>query len=105
MNSMTGRTSPAKCFNCPAAAELKVAGRHLPGTQLAQPPTQLPGRLHGKSNREDPVGLERSSQYLVRNPASDRRRLAGAGAGKNAERSPNRLNGAPLLGIQTFKYA
>ena len=49
------------------------------------------------------VGRERARRDLLRDPARDRRRLAGARAREDADRPAHRLRGAPLLGVQAVE--
>ena len=49
------------------------------------------------------VGRERTGRDLLRDPPRDRRRLARAGAGEDADRAAHRLGRAPLLGVQAVE--
>src|SRR5439155_18650785 len=68
--------------------------------ELLQPAPHLACCLVREGDREDLVGGERADRNLVRDPPRDRRRLARAGARKDADGTTHRLDRTPLLGVQ-----
>jgi hypothetical protein len=67
-----------------------------PGQARAHLARGLVGERHG----EDLLGDERVGSDLVRDPVRDRRGLARARAGEDADRSAHRLRGEPLLRVE-----
>ena len=67
---------------------------------MLQPVSHLRCRLVGERDRQDLAGFERARRSLVRDPPRDRRRLAGARAGEDADRSVHGLDRSALLGIE-----
>ncbi len=64
---------------------------------------QLAGGLVGEGDRHDPRRLERAGRDLLRDPAGDRRRLAGARAREDADGAAHGLGRAPLLRVQAVE--
>ncbi len=87
-------------------AELRERGRverpclDAARAELLEPRAHLAGRLVREGDGEDLRGPEGAGQHLVRDPAGDRRRLAGAGAGEDADRAAHRLDRRALLRVQ-----
>jgi hypothetical protein len=79
-----------------------VEGRsaHTLDPQRREPGAHRSRRLVGEGDREDLLGDERAGGDLVRDPVRDRRRLAGACPGEDADRPAHGLRGLPLLGVQ-----
>jgi len=73
---------------------------HPVRAERRQPAPHLTRCLVRERDREDLAGCERARRDLVCDPARDRRRLARARAGQDAQRTARRLHGSALLGIQ-----
>ena len=83
-----------------------VEGRraHSGDAEQREPLAQLARRLVRERDRHDLRRGKRARDHLLRDPAGDRGRLAGARPREDAHRSAHRLRGAPLLGIQAAKW-
>jgi hypothetical protein len=68
-----------------------------PGEPVAHFTRGLVRERHGQDRR----GRKRAGGDLVRDPPRDRRRLAGSGAGKDADGTAYSLDGSSLLDVQT----
>src|SRR5262249_51247372 len=68
-----------------------------------EPTAHLAGRLVRERDGEDLPGREGPGRDLVRDPACDRRGLAGARTGQDADRPADELGRAPLLGVQAVE--
>jgi hypothetical protein len=79
-----------------------VEGRraHALDAERREPRPHLARGLVGERDREDLLGEKRAGRDLVRDPMRDRRRLAGARPGEDADRTPHGLRGQPLLRVQ-----
>ena len=73
---------------------------HAVGAEGREPRRISPAALSVKVTARISPGREGAGRDLVRDPAGDRRRLAGPGAGEDADRPADELGGAPLLGVQ-----
>jgi hypothetical protein len=69
-----------------------------------EPAAHLARRLVRESDREDLRCLKRARCDLVGDPVGDRRRLARAGAGEDADRSAHGFDRAALLGVQLHDH-
>ena len=78
-------------------------GAHAVGAERTQPRAELARRLVGERHRDDLLRREGAARDLPRDPARDRRRLAGPGAGEDAQRPARRLHSGALLGVQPFE--
>ena len=68
-----------------------------------EPAAHLARGLVGEGDRKDLVRAERARGDLLRDPASDRRRLAGARARQDADRPAHGLGRPPLLRVQPLE--
>ena len=91
--------APSRC-SCAQRGRVERPGGHAADAESLEPLPHLGRRLVGEGDREDLVRLELADRHLVRDAARDRRRLAGARAGKDADRAAHGLDGAALLGVQ-----
>src|SRR5919197_1059320 len=73
-----------------------IGGRGAPRAELGR-------RLVGEGDGEDLAGREGAGRDLVGDPPRDRGRLAGAGAGEDADGPADSLGRAPLLRIQALE--
>ena len=79
-----------------------VEGRraHALHAEAGQPRPQLARRLVGERHRDEVRRGERAARHLPGDPAGDRRRLARACSGKDADRPARRFDRGALLRVQ-----
>ena len=78
-------------------------GAHAVRAERTQPRPELARRLVGERERDDLLRREGAARDLPRDPARDRRRLAGPGAGEDAQRPARCLHSGALFGVQAFE--
>src|SRR5205823_3440975 len=71
--------------------------------ERSQARAQLAAGLVREGHRHELRRREGTRRDLVGEPPGDRRRLARAGPGEDADRAAHRLDGAPLLRVQTVE--
>ena len=87
----------------PQRRGVEGSGAHATDPERLEARAQLARSLVGERHRHDLRRLEGAGRDLLRDPPRDRRRLAGTGAGEDANGAAHRLGGAPLLGIQAVE--
>ena len=76
---------------------------HALDAESGQPRPQLARGLVGEGDRDELRRRERAARHLPRDAAGDRRRLAGACTGEDADRPARRFDRGALLRVQSGK--